>query len=1016
MYKTKKALSFFLAVCVLITTFSPAFAASETVVSEDFSKATQVDSSALERDTKLLVALGLLLGDNGGLRLSEKVTRAEVATLVCRILGQETMSQTSTVFADVPSSHWASGYVNYAYQRGIIAGYGVVNGVNTFGPEDNVTAEQATKMLVAAMGYNPQAQEEGGYPGGYLSVASKLGITSGVTVRDFSSEALRETLVVLIGEALDKPLMVRKSYGSSEEYAPDDSKTLFSENLQKVKLTGTVTDNEFGGMASGVVKFSVKDNYNTAWDTKYKVGTEINLNVGSTDIATHIGRPVTIIVNHNSSSGNSTVVYVSEASSNSIKSALSDIEIKKNTGSGTTTNYTLDYQVYGGNSNIKTATLSKEFENGGVYINGVGGYDLSKVYDCKTNNTGNCLQNLTSVSSNLEGAYGTIEFFKGESDSEYTSAVVTAYVNLLVDRVDTDAKIVYGKSGVQGPSLSEIDYSDADKTTLVIRDSSGSTVKPEDLKENDVLTVVVSENSNKSIFNAEVVRTTVSGTVSEWDEAENTITIDGKAYNVPNGVDGTNGATSLAANFKGITGTFFIDSLGSVVASSEETKSTENYALLAEELKNSDTSVKLFTTNGSTVTKTLAENARFNGKKISEFSGSDKSPKGMLVYFEQDSNGKVTRLYDYTSSKLNVDKGTAACSDTPCASALPSATTVATAQFKKSGSSMWLTGASSVNENTVFFVSHATGGVTAASEFEVFKASDFSNNDTLKYVITYNTNSKGEAAVVTMSSPGTTIGTNKVGMIRTITDSVTNSDGGSVPRFNFYSGSALVVEDAGSNFWHYTPKSGSEKWEYKADEHFNATNTKFDQTNIDSDVKAGTVISYKQTANGEASKPMRLVGYDGDAKTKTNKVYTESNHVGTTPTWVNTISAWKPTDELIQLVKEQDVNKAAYYFGEVTAKTNDRITAKVLKYEGDAFKYEDEEFNLSGVTVWVHDPSKTASNQVVKTTGASKITVRGKVDSSGSSGEAADITNSPQRVLVVTIDGKVSEVFTWIEN
>lgn len=1010
MYKTKKALSFFLAVCMLFTTFTTAFAASGTVVGEDFSKATQVDSSALERDTKLLVALGLLLGDNGGLRLNEKVTRAEVATLVCRILGQETMSQTSTVFSDVPSSHWASGYINYAYQRGIIAGYGVVNGVNTFGPEDNVTAEQATKMLVAAMGYNPQAQEEGGYPGGYLSVAAKLGITSGVTVRDFSTEALRETLVVLIGESLDKPLMVRKTYGSSEEYAPDNSKTLFSESLQKVKLTGTVTDNEFGGTASGVVKFNVKDNYNTAWGTKYKVGEEISLNVGSTDVATHIGRPVTVIVSHNSSSANSTVVYVAPASSNSIKSALNDIEIKKNAGTSGTTNYTLDYQVYGGNSNIKTATLSKKFETEGVYINGVGGHNINKVFKTDdSNTTNNVLQNL-SVSSNLSGAYGTIEFFKGESESEYSSAVVTAYVNLLVDRVDSTAKIVYGKSGVQGPSLSEIDYSNADKTTLVIRDSSGSTVKPEDLKENDVLTVVVSENTSKSVFNAEVTRTTVSGTVSEWDATDNTITIGGKVYNVPNNVD-----KSLAANFKGITGTFFIDSLGSVVASSEETKSTENYALIAEDLQPSATSVKLFTTNGSTVTKTLAENARFNGKKISELGTGKKSPKGTLVYFEQDSSGKVTRLYDYTSSKLNVDKGAAICRDVPCASALPNPT-ITTAQFKKSGSSMWLTGASSVNENTVFFVNcDSTTTTNAASEFEVFKASDFSNNDTLKNVITYNANGKGEAAVVTMSSPGTTIGANKVGMIRTVTDSVVNSDGGSVPRFNFYNGSALVVEDASGFFWHWNTTSSAFK--YEDDTHFNATNTGSEQTKVNSGVKAGTVVSYKQTANGEASKPMRLVGYDGKATDTNNKVYTtgSGNIAGTVPSHINTISAWKPTDELIQLVKEQDVNKAAYYFGEVKAKTNDRITATVLKYEGSSFVYKDEEFNLSGVTVWVHDPSKTSSNQVVKTTGASKIAVKGEVKTSGT-GEAADITKSPQRVLVVTVDGKVSEVFTWIEN
>ena len=45
------------------------------------------------------------------------------------------------------------------------------NGDGSFSPEEETTAEQAIKILVCALGYEPMAEEKGGYPTGYLTVA-----------------------------------------------------------------------------------------------------------------------------------------------------------------------------------------------------------------------------------------------------------------------------------------------------------------------------------------------------------------------------------------------------------------------------------------------------------------------------------------------------------------------------------------------------------------------------------------------------------------------------------------------------------------------------------------------------------------------------------------------------------------------------------------------------------------------------------------------------------------------------
>lgn len=119
---------------------------------------------------------GIINGDNkGNFNPNSSVTRAEAAAIICRLLGiEEDAKQASTTsFTDVPTNHWANGYVAKAAEQGIINGYG--NG--KFGPSDSVTYAQMIKMLVCAWGMGEQAEMDGGYPNGYIAVAKKMGFT-----------------------------------------------------------------------------------------------------------------------------------------------------------------------------------------------------------------------------------------------------------------------------------------------------------------------------------------------------------------------------------------------------------------------------------------------------------------------------------------------------------------------------------------------------------------------------------------------------------------------------------------------------------------------------------------------------------------------------------------------------------------------------------------------------------------------------------------------------------------------
>lgn len=122
-----------------------------------------------------LAAMGILAGyPDGTFSPDGAVNRAEAATIICRLLGveDEALSMNNAVFSDVPSTHWAVGYVAKAAELGIIGGYGD----GRFGPSDQVTYEQMVKMLVCAWGFRENAELSGGWPSGYIAVAKNVGI------------------------------------------------------------------------------------------------------------------------------------------------------------------------------------------------------------------------------------------------------------------------------------------------------------------------------------------------------------------------------------------------------------------------------------------------------------------------------------------------------------------------------------------------------------------------------------------------------------------------------------------------------------------------------------------------------------------------------------------------------------------------------------------------------------------------------------------------------------------------
>lgn len=170
---------------------------------------TDVIGTPVEEAVERLENLGVLLGyPDGTFRPNSNITRAEYAAVVSRVKGLEQAAANShgnTIFGDVLGSSWASGYINVAEQAGLIKGMGIINGVNTFGPELNITYEQAVTLVVRALGYETAAEANGGYPNGHLLIAAQEGLLQGVNGTK-GMKATRGMVAQLTYNALEVPM------------------------------------------------------------------------------------------------------------------------------------------------------------------------------------------------------------------------------------------------------------------------------------------------------------------------------------------------------------------------------------------------------------------------------------------------------------------------------------------------------------------------------------------------------------------------------------------------------------------------------------------------------------------------------------------------------------------------------------------------------------------------------------------------------------------------------------------
>lgn len=261
----KRLTSIFLVLAMLLT-LAPMniFAAENDETAFSDMKTTDYYAKAATALEELEIISGYPDGTYGA---EKSITRAEMAAIVCRIIDKETDAEKAkgeTIFDDVASDYWASGYINIAVKEGIING----DGNGKFRPEDEVKYEEAIKMIVCALDYADDIETDpADWSKAYLDIADDKGITSDLKIKK-GEPATRGDIAVMSYNGL-----ATESEDSKIPATPVASvKAGEYKGTQKVKLSTVTKDSDIYYTTDGTTP-TVKSN-------KYKK--EISINKTST--------------------------------------------------------------------------------------------------------------------------------------------------------------------------------------------------------------------------------------------------------------------------------------------------------------------------------------------------------------------------------------------------------------------------------------------------------------------------------------------------------------------------------------------------------------------------------------------------------------------------------------------------------------------------------------------------------------------------------------------------------------
>lgn len=547
-------------------------------------------------DIDFVTGIGIMSGESDGTFLPEgKISRGEMAKIISDIyeydsedapvqfdffgneietlLTPESSEGIAEKYSDITPNH------QYYSEIMLVTAYGVMIGTSdtTFEPERNLTVKEAIKVFVDLLGYRPRANLNGGYPSGYMKVASDLGLT--VTGED-NEAVTRAKLAHLFAVAMENvDLMMADYNGQKVVYKAEEGNNLLSKFLHIDKITGIIVENSVTSLTGE----------NTIGDDRIKIEADgvsyvLDLDEKCKYADDLIGRRVDCYYRNDSSNDPGKVVYCRVNKKNSeIVVKIENIE-----NSEEFDGKVLEYLDE--NDKIKKVNIL----DGAYYIV-----------------NGKAVTNIPADMFEYDNGYVTL--ISSGASRTYDVVVITAYENWVINTIDYKEGYIYNKNADKNDETDDEFLLVDDDINCRIIDENGEEIKLEDLKAGAAIDV--SRSADNQVVRILVSYKTVTQyTINSIDKYDNIISNGIDKYKVSLSFENARAKQSYKISQQY---TLYLNSFGDVVWIEAGTSTWRmGYVYSIKYLDDEDyTAAKILVTDKTFKLYRLAEKVRYSDSK-----------------------------------------------------------------------------------------------------------------------------------------------------------------------------------------------------------------------------------------------------------------------------------------------------------------------------------------------------------------------------------------------------------------
>lgn len=499
---------------------------------------------------EFLKAVGMLDSDSA-YEPDLQVNRGLFAKLAVGFSGCSVNREDVSNFEDIESSEYKQ-YIVSTYRHGYIAGVDKTH----FSPDTAVTYEQAVKILMTILGYDPAAQEMGGYPSGYMKVAEECKLLKNTSPR--GSLDMQNALILLYNAA-HTDVMELKSTGKTYTYVINEGETFLVKAFGIYVCEGVINATAYTDLLAQESEIG---------RNKVSIG-NLSFDVNNTNAEDYLGYYVKLYYDASDMKSDYKTVYV-------------DVNNKKSASA-----------VFKNTQNIEVDGNTVKYYDDG-----------SKPQKMRVSTTASFIKNgkLSAMSLNdLENIEkGRVELISNDGDDIADVVRVTAYETYVVSSVSEESGIITTRDNQR----ITLDKQGNDSDFSILR--NGENISLSEIVPEDVILISQSEGKGRNLQIILAGADSVQGMVKEKNADE--VTIDKQIFKVDK--------QTIETISAGKTYLCKLDALGYIAYARPENDFVYGYAYKIWKEVNDEIGMRIFTENDRWVDICFNDKVKLNGKKV----------------------------------------------------------------------------------------------------------------------------------------------------------------------------------------------------------------------------------------------------------------------------------------------------------------------------------------------------------------------------------------------------------------